>query len=346
MKLEEFFKNVERPLVVVSTLLQKDHEAVVTFLSDLNAPVYLEGISGLREEPRLKHLAIRYLPNLWDNAAKANYPIDGILRIGGVPTFRPWRDLENMYDCIHVCSISHLPFSGLSRGSVVHGSVSTILASFALSQRIFRADEWLSFDAACHRGVVELFKEYPCAEPSLFYALSQKIPPSSMVYLGNSSPIREWDLAATGDFRGLTTFASRGLNGIDGQISTFLGLCQPHVENWGIFGDLTVLYDMAGPWILSQLGEVSITLAVVNNGGGQIFSRMFPQKTFQNSHSLSFESLASFWNLDYEKWRVVPQGGQKWLGGMIELVPDGEATEQFWKKYEELSQKIAAVNLG
>jgi len=336
MRLEEFIKNVERPLVVVSTLLQKDREAAAKFLLDLNAPVYLEGISGLREEPRLKHLAIRYLPNFWDNAAKANYSIDGILRIGGVPTFRPWRDLENLRDRIHVCSISHLPFSGLSWGSVVHGSVSEILSLFALSQRMFRADEWHSFDAVCYRAVAELFKEYPCAEPSLFYALSQKIPPSSMVYLGNSSPIREWDLAATDDFRGLTTFASRGLNGIDGQISTFLGLCQPHVQNWGIFGDLTVLYDMAGPWILSHLGEVSVTLVVVNNGGGQIFSRMFPHKIFQNPHSLSFESLASFWNLDYEKWETVPQGRQRWVKGMIELIPDRGATEQFWRKYEEL----------
>ncbi|MGA8164346.1 MAG: hypothetical protein WB791_04885 [Waddliaceae bacterium] len=346
MKLEEFLHVVERPFVVVGTLLQKDREAVVKFLLALQAPVYLEGISGLREEPRLRHLSIRYLPNLWERAAETRYPIDGILRLGGIPTCRLWRDLEGMRGEVPVCSMSHLPFTGLSWGSVVYGSISAALSAFVLSQRVSKAEEWHALDAACFRATEELFREYPCAEPSLFYALSQHIPFGSTVYLGNSSPIREWDLAATVRPRNLTMFASRGLNGIDGQISTFLGLCRPQRQNWGIFGDLTVLYDMAGPWILEQLGDLSAAFVVVNNGGGQIFSRMFSDKTFQNRHSLSFASLALFWRLDYERWEAIPQNGQTGGKAMIELCPDRGATEQFWEKYEALAHTVRITELA
>ena len=91
------------------------------------------------------------------------------------------------------------------------------------------------------------------------------------MYLGNSMPIREWDRSATYEDRGYEIQASRGLNGIDGQISTFLGLAQTGRSNWAILGDLTTLYDLAAPWFLSQMETRDITLVVMNNRGGRVF---------------------------------------------------------------------------
>ena len=47
--------------------------------------------------------------------------------------------------------------------------------------------------------------------------------------------------------------ASRGANGIDGQVATFLGLSDGEGESWGIVGDLTTLYDLNAPALLPQL---------------------------------------------------------------------------------------------
>lgn len=353
-ELRQFLEGVKHPLVVVSTLLGRDREAVVEFLLKLNAPVYLEGISGLREEPRLQHLRISYIQDLWENAAKGNYPIDGILRIGGVPTFRPWRDLEDKQHQVRVCSLSHLPFSGLSWGNIIHVDLADFLPSFSLSKSLDldRArfshkiswevgQEWMEYDRNCYRALLQLFQEEPLAEPSLFHFLSQEIPEDSMVYLGNSLPIREWDLAATYRTRGLNKiFANRGLNGIDGQTSTFLGLCHPHRQNWAILGDLTTLYDMAGPWILDQLDDVQVNIVIVNNGGGKIFSRMFPHKEFQNLHGMHFEPLAALWNIDYEKWESIPKLHTVEKNRMIELIPNMSSTDRFWKKYDRIPQEI------
>jgi 2-succinyl-5-enolpyruvyl-6-hydroxy-3-cyclohexene-1-carboxylate synthase len=114
--LEKFLDRVHYPLTVVGGLKPSARESVMHFLNRLNIPVFLEGISGLREEPSLQHLRITRSNRLWEKAEAAAYPIDGILRIGGVPTFRLWRDLEDKEGIIQVYSINDVPFSGLSWG--------------------------------------------------------------------------------------------------------------------------------------------------------------------------------------------------------------------------------------
>jgi 2-succinyl-5-enolpyruvyl-6-hydroxy-3-cyclohexene-1-carboxylate synthase len=132
--------------------------------------------------------------------------------------------------------------------------------------------------------------------------------------------------------------ANRGVNGIDGQIATFFGLALPGVENWCLIGDLTALYDLAAPWILAQRGhDLLARIVVINNGGGQIFSRIFRNDLFINRHEVSFEAWAKMWSLPYQRWteiprEIVPVSGVE----VVELVPDEAATRRFWDRYDEL----------
>lgn len=330
--LDRFFDQVSNPFVVVSTLAQEDRHQVVNFLMQLNAPVLLEGVSGLREDPRLKHLRVLRTDNIWKKAAEAGYPIDGVLRIGGVPTFSGWRDLENEQGKIEVCSISSLPFPGLSWADIIQVSLRKFLLGYQPSQiiSIKEANQFLSAEIEFSHKLENLFIQEPFAEASLVKALSQSISPRSQIYLGNSLPIREWDLAATNEDRGFNIQASRGMNGIDGQISTFLGLSRPGVDNWAILGDLTTLYDMPGPWVIPQLANTLCTIVVINNSGGQIFSKFFKDKAFLHEHNLGFEPLANMWGLSYEKWTSIPKEVDGNTNRLIEIVPDNAASERFW----------------
>ncbi len=328
-RLQAFLEKLKDPLIVVSTLLQKDHEAVIRFLLKIDFPVYLEAISGIREDPRLQHLRITYIEKLWQ--------IDGVLRIGGVPTFRYWRDLENLNGKIPVLSISHLPFSGISWAEIIHTDISDLLNGWEgeLSPQYQKNVE---NDRKIYEATAELIRQEPRSEQSLIHALSTQIPKGAMIYLGNSLPIREWDLSATYTNREFQMYASRGLNGIDGQISTFLGLSQPGQENWAILGDLTTLYDMAGPWILGQMSGIKVNIVVINNGGGKIFSGMFPQDEFQNLHSHHFEPLAQMWGLHYERLEHIVPGTEISKNRLIEICPDNAATARFAEKYKKLWQ--------
>jgi 2-succinyl-5-enolpyruvyl-6-hydroxy-3-cyclohexene-1-carboxylate synthase len=139
-------------------------------------------------------------------------------------------------------------------------------------------------------------------------------------------------LAATWEDRGLEVRASRGLNGIDGQVSTFLGLARPHSDNWAIIGDLTALYDLAGPWILAQRRDVAATIVVMNNGGGQIFRKMFDEPQFLNQHGLDFEGWSKLWKLPYQALKTISTNAleqAKRRSRIIELIPDAEATAAF-----------------
>ena len=334
--LDEFVRKSHRPFVVVSAIPENSKESVVRFLLDYKAPVYAEAVSGLRDDQRLNHLRIQRTENIWNAAQKANYPIDGILRIGGIPTFRLWRDLENLSDKIHVCSISENSFTGLSWGTVNVTNLHDFFEQYQINLSAIPAfEDWRLADQQYVKKLHMLFVEEPESEAVLIHQLSKRLSSNTLLYLGNSLPIREWDAYAEPLHENIRVFANRGLNGIDGQISTFLGMCTQQSQNWGIFGDLTTIYDLAGPWILDQMREIDLNLVVINNGGGRIFARMFPQKQIQNPHSVQFKPLAELWKMSYERYtqlpKVIPYGGHR----LIEIVPSEESTERFWKKLSE-----------
>lgn len=335
--LDQFLSSISHPFVVVSTLDVYFQESVLQFLLKLNCPVYLEGVSGLRENPKLQHLRIFQTDKLLQTAEKAGYKIDGVLRIGGVPTFRLWRDLESPELDIKVCSISRVPFKGSTCGSLITGNINDLLGSYSLPCAFYtkQYEMWLATDRNYRDRLKELIAKEPSASQSIMHALSCLIPEKSQVYIGNSLPIREWDLAATAKNKQLQVNASRGVNGIDGQLSTFYGLCQEDGYNFAILGDLTTLYDMPAPWVLPQL-NIQSTIFVINNGGGKIFSRMFASDVFQNIHDLNFKPLADMWGLGYEKWvhgvgELTLNEGHK--NKLIEIIPDNTASDRF---HEEL----------
>ncbi|MBA3815288.1 MAG: 2-succinyl-5-enolpyruvyl-6-hydroxy-3-cyclohexene-1-carboxylic-acid synthase [Parachlamydiaceae bacterium] len=333
--IDHFLSQIERPLVIVSTLPNHAKAQVTELLLKLNAPVYLEGVSGLRENPSLQVLRIKNTESMLEFAESSDYAIDGVLRIGGIPTNRIWRDIENLNNKIKVCSLSELSFSGLSWNSNVGcADIEKFLQKYQpiRSFDLKNAEEWLKNDDKFFKKLQDLYKEEPLAEPSLIHALANAMPKNSHVYLGNSLPIREWDLSAGIQERGLQVTASRGLNGIDGQIATFLGLCQSDRDNWAILGDLTTLYDMAGFWALPFVEAPNVSVAVINNGGGKIFERMFFHPEMLNSHGLSFEPLAKMWGLSYECWGNGLKALENAKRQLIEIIPDDASTKRFWDK--------------
>lgn len=339
-ELNHFLSEVAQPLVIIGTLPESCHEILIPFLLNLGAPLFLEAISGLREEPRLQHLRIRRTDKILESAKKNGYPIDGILRIGGIPTHRIWRDLEYLKDQIAVCHITENPFSGLSwHRKLIYGPIKEFISHYQLDFNFSSENgkRWLQTELEFERNLLKLFEEEPNAEVSLVHTLSKEITIGSHIYLGNSMPVREWDMAATNNPKDFSVSATRGsLNGIDGQISTFLGLCQQQKENWAILGDLTALYDMVGPWIIPQLPPLQITIAIINNGGGKIFERFSPHKEMLNCHNLSFEPLAKMWGLSYSRWETIPTIVTNHTDRIIEIIPDELATSRFWNKYNKL----------
>ncbi len=340
--LDKFIKNNKKILVIVSQIYQEEKEDLINFLVKLNAPIYLEAISNLRENPKLSHLQILCADKIWLHSKKSNYEFSAVLKIGGTPTHRIWRDLDETRSDIPVFSLAENVFSGIPNAQHITCNFDHFFANYVVPCSVEK-NLWAQFkqyDKIFYEKMTHLFYKYPNAEQSFFFHLSKKIPPKAKVYLGTSLPIRYWDLAADYEDKSSHFNASRGLCGIDGVLSCFLGFAEENKENWGVFGDLTTLYDLAAPWMLQQRPLLKVNICVMNNGGGRIFKKVLSGPLAlltQNIHEIHFEHWAKLWNIKYEK---VKSNEELFLvkssenNIIIEIVPDAAQTEEFSNEYD------------
>jgi 2-succinyl-5-enolpyruvyl-6-hydroxy-3-cyclohexene-1-carboxylate synthase len=124
------------------------------------------------------------------------------------------------------------------------------------------------------------------SEGKLFHLLADVLPNRAALFVGNSMPIRDLDTFFFYNQKQIRIMANRGANGIDGIISTALGAAAVMEEPlYLVLGDLTFFHDLNG-LIAAKLYKLNITIILVNNNGGGIFS-FLPQA----EHPKHFERL-------------------------------------------------------
>ena len=335
---EKFFQSAGGLIVLAAGIHPQDVPAALDFLLRLGAPVVAEATSNLLADPVLQPLLRR-----GGERALAACTATRVIRLGCVPSWRWWRDLEARED-VAVLNISRAPFRGLARDTNV-----TTLAWEALETPAFQrppsfGESQLPSSVDCEINLAAALEAHPRSEPAWMRHLSRVIGPASHVLLGNSLPIREWNLAADRPQPGVSFFANRGANGIDGLVSTWLGLSAEVDASWLIIGDLSTIYDLGAPWILPHLFHRPRRIVIINNGGGKIFSRLGwlkqagkgTHELMVNPHGISFEPWARMWGMGYhliEEPATLPtdQGlnCQVW-----EIRPDPEQTEAFWVRWQ------------
>ncbi|MFT4175712.1 MAG: thiamine pyrophosphate-binding protein [Luteolibacter sp.] len=329
-----------RGLVVLLGGLEPDErEEAFHFCQALGVPLVAEATSGLREA-----LQVLAIPDA-DRALKENPP-GKVLRIGELPSGRFWRDLEELPE-VSVWSVCRNGMPGLAREtSVSQGPVDRVLRALGDIECIDDARDYLISAGGQMARIDELLEAYPDSEPALLRTLSTYASIGGGIFLGNSMPIREWNLFAQWDRPIPSVRANRGVNGIDGQVSTWLGWSAELSDSWAVVGDLTALYDLAAPFVLEQVCCEGRVLAVVNNGGGKIFERLPRLKSMSpravewmtNPQTADLSGLAILWGMEYLRIESVDdfdrfEPGKKAL--LMEIVPDADHTRAFWKAWDQ-----------
>ncbi len=325
--------------LIIGGLEPDEREEVFHFCRELDAPLLAEATSGLREA--LEGLAIHDA----DRVLKARPP-GKILRIGDVPGGRFWRDLEELPG-ISVWSICRNGLPGLARESMVtRGRADRVIRALGDIDPAGDALDLLAGSSARATRIDELLECHPDSEPAMVRALSHYASIGGGLYLGNSLPVREWNLFAQwtrplGEVR-----ANRGANGIDGQTSTWLGWSAARPNSWALLGDLTALYDATAPFMLGQLENEGRVLAIINNRGGRIFDRlprlaaMSPRarECMANHHQTDFAALASLWNMRHLRIRTVDDFDQLETGDpiLLEILPDESQAAAFWRDWDAM----------
>jgi len=162
------------------------------------------------------------------------------------------------------------------------------------------ADLWKEIDS---RARTTLDKEFAVGdaitEPYVANRILSALPNDSNLVLSSSMPIRdvEW-FAAPRD--GVKVFSNRGVNGIDGVVSTAVGIALASRKPTSLLiGDIAMMHDING---LINVNErnIDLRIVIVDNGGGGIFS-FLPQANaldkdrfellFGTPHNTDFVSL-------------------------------------------------------
>ena len=142
-------------------------------------------------------------------------------------------------------------------------------------------------------AVVSKAMELSWSEQAAVRAIVANIPDEAALFIGSSRPVRDIEAFAT-PRSGITTFANRGLAGIDGNISCAFGIAEKFERSFAIIGDITFLHDISA---MANPSTANLTIFIIDNNGGGIFNTL-PQsgvegfeKIFGTPHNLDLEKV-------------------------------------------------------
>lgn len=130
------------------------------------------------------------------------------------------------------------------------------------------------------------------------------------LFAGSSSPIRDLDLAPI-TAASPSTYANRGLSGIDGNVSTAAGIALAlERPTHALLGDLTALHDVTGLVIARSEPWPDLRIVVANDDGGSLFATLEQgepahmgafERLFGTPQGLRFEALAAAAGIGYRR---------------------------------------------
>jgi 2-succinyl-5-enolpyruvyl-6-hydroxy-3-cyclohexene-1-carboxylate synthase len=160
---------------------------------------------------------------------------------------------------------------------------------------------WMAASAAAEEALHAALEAAPEPnEPAVARQVAARLPAGAWLVVASSMPVRDLERYAA-PRSGLRVVANRGANGIDGVLSTAVGVAQGTGQPTGLLiGDLAFLHDSNGLLGVSGRG-IDLVCVVVDNDGGGIFSflpqaRLLPRDRFEKllgtPHGLDLLSIA------------------------------------------------------
>jgi 2-succinyl-5-enolpyruvyl-6-hydroxy-3-cyclohexene-1-carboxylate synthase len=225
-----------------------------------------------------------------------------ILRFGAMPTSKPVLHYLQHYAGCPLIAIGDANTweeptqlaSAIVRGNPAQACLALTATLQAIREEEPRRQEpnaWLACWRAANRATIDTLRAgiAEFADPfegRVFTELAEVLPEQTTLFVGNSMPVRDCDTFFWGA-AGVGIMGNRGANGIDGVISTALGVsaAQPERPVVLVIGDLSFYHDMNG-LLAAKLHGLNLTIVLVNNDGGGIFS-FLPQA----DHPDHFEQL-------------------------------------------------------
>ena len=135
------------------------------------------------------------------------------------------------------------------------------------------ANAWLKREAIAETAFARELASNDWHEPRITRELAACLPEGTPFFVASSMPVRDVEYFWPVNHRGVHFYFNRGANGIDGTLSTALGIAHGNAPAVLLTGDLALLHDTNG-FLQRRLLKGSLTVVLVNNNGGGIFQHL------------------------------------------------------------------------
>lgn len=293
----------------------------------LGFPILADPLSGLRHGPHDRALVLSaYDAFLRDAGFVARHGPELVLRFGAMPTSKPVLQFLQRHTGAHAIVVDGgAGWREPTSLAAEHIFADEIWLCQALAETVgpgtsaqpetLWSREWLLAEQATREAIErELRRSERISEPRAMAELADLLPAGALLMAANSMPIRDIDTFLPGGERALRIVGNRGANGIDGLVSTALGAAAAGAGPVALaIGDLALYHDSNG-LLAAKLHGLNLTIVLVNNDGGGIFS-FLPQADEQDQfealfgtpHGLDFRPLAELYGARYtraESWET------------------------------------------
>jgi len=279
------FCNCERGLILVGAVDPEDEERWILNVSKLaitvNWPILADALNPVRgTASRFPNLICSYDLIARGAVAQEVLKPEKVLVIGEFPISK---QLKNWIQSIEPEILILSSFG--EEGDPTHSkSVSWQLdfshSTCSVEARVGSAflEKWLAAERLCSVSLKKrLEDDAKVFEGAVSSTLADELVDSEL-FVSNSMPPRDLEFFRFPNDNGLRVWFSRGANGIDGIVSTALGVAEVAGHAYLLTGDLAFLHDSNG-LLLGGKVSAGLTIVLINNNGGGIFE-MLPVAKF------------------------------------------------------------------
>lgn len=301
----------KNPAIIIAGALKsnKEQRAIISFAEKMNLPVFTDIRSGLRLSCSSKNIIPYYDQLLLMDLFKK---IKGLIVFhfgGNVVSKRFLETIESAdigeYISVHDGKMPYNPHHKMTLQ--INKDISSSVKDFSKNLKPF--NKKFLVDLQKQNAVVEKVlqdNENSLNEITIARTISQKIKKNSTLFLASSMPVRDFDMYADPNGATVHLASNRGVSGIDGTIASAVGFSAGHKKRGTVvIGDLAFLHDLNSLALVRQ-SFYPITIVIINNNGGGIFSFLPIAKNkeifepfFGTPHDFTFEHAAAQFEISY-----------------------------------------------
>lgn len=359
-EINDLLKRYERILILAGPQIDIDEaETIRSFGEALQAPILADPLSNVRGCSTSKVVISTYDALLAGQALWHELKPDCVIQFGQIVVSKRVQQMIASWTDVEYIEVNPTMDSMNPTGKTTIHMQASIDVFTHLYGKNNNSDTylniWRRLEQAGKKQLSLAIDEPHCFEGRTIRELQKKIPEDGQIFVANSMTIRDFDYFWFSGESKAVLYGNRGVNGIDGTISTALGLAVNGRPTYLVTGDLSLFHDLNG-LAVAKTHNLNLTIILHNNDGGGIFEYL-PQKgtkhfdyLFSTSQGLDYSGAAKLYGCGYTKISnpdelssALAKIGQESGVHIIEIPTNREYSRELHKKYTKVSVDMEAL---